>query len=691
MEYQRKLDDFRATVTFVNFLEILRKKYSGAPAHMLHLQNGRFDAQGWLFVSMEESWKDVLSNATDLKELIPEFNSLPSDFVQIRDNLKLVIRQRGDIVGDKMRKLLKERRRVETSVGSEPKSKLGTEEVEPDPGIPHQLEWRRLKETDSSGIASWDWNLDGQHSTYHALFPWAWTVYDGEPDPELNISCRQISPFIPHNYWESSLPVTVFSYTLTNSGKTIANVSLLFTWTNSVGGKSEFCSSHVNTSMMTEDGVRGVMLHHKTEKGLPPVTFAIASQQTSDVRASIGAANAASVVVPSQEKKIVTFALAWDCPEALKLGISYRSWQKPILQDEKLPDWYRVTLFNELYYFVAGGTLWTDGVPRIQEGEKVAERPFPKEMPTLKGKNSNSARVHDASTNGNIELSNQIVEPNMHKRTAINSAFGPSLLEDGEENVGIQRDFAAAVMMHDTEKVKFLFEGDWGFRKVLGAVPHDLGLNDPCAMAYMDHFDRDRDGMIENEGKLVLVPDAIIDTQEKRLRNKIITEYLVRWRGLPTEDATWEGPEILEHPALHCLWASNFGKVDLKCPLFTKSGLLEGLWGQDHVMQLVVGFGCESIVHNALPQVFLASGSPTMMDLLMRDLERVATSSNTHLSIQGRSPLDPEIRGQNPSGFLWAISSKNCIELKAFCFLQVDRFVGRLEQHYTTSSIKIWG
>ncbi|KAH9320915.1 hypothetical protein KI387_015554, partial [Taxus chinensis] len=71
-----------------------------APAHMLRLQNGRFDAPDRLYVSMEESWENVLSNAADLKELIPEFFSLPSDFLQIRNNLKLGIRQRGDLVGD---------------------------------------------------------------------------------------------------------------------------------------------------------------------------------------------------------------------------------------------------------------------------------------------------------------------------------------------------------------------------------------------------------------------------------------------------------------------------------------------------------------------------------------------------------------------------------------------------------------
>ncbi|CAN1144521.1 Non-lysosomal glucosylceramidase [Linum perenne] len=95
------------------------------------------------------------------------------------------------------------------------------------------------------GISSWDWNLNGQHSTYHALFPRAWTIYDGEPDPDLKISCRQISPFIPHNYRESSLPTAVFVYT------------------NSVGGVSHLSGDHMNEPFVGEDGVSGVLLHHK--------------------------------------------------------------------------------------------------------------------------------------------------------------------------------------------------------------------------------------------------------------------------------------------------------------------------------------------------------------------------------------------------------------------------------------------
>jgi non-lysosomal glucosylceramidase len=43
------------------------------------------------------------------------------------------------------------------------------------PGRPQDLE----RGDNEQGISSWDWNLHGQHSTYHALFPRAWTIYEG--------------------------------------------------------------------------------------------------------------------------------------------------------------------------------------------------------------------------------------------------------------------------------------------------------------------------------------------------------------------------------------------------------------------------------------------------------------------------------------------------------------------------------
>ncbi|KAL3683862.1 hypothetical protein R1sor_001884 [Riccia sorocarpa] len=71
-----------------------------APAHMLRLQNGRFDAPDRLFVSISESWDSVLSNHADLKELVPEFFAPPSEFLTIRDDLNLGVRQNGEPVGD---------------------------------------------------------------------------------------------------------------------------------------------------------------------------------------------------------------------------------------------------------------------------------------------------------------------------------------------------------------------------------------------------------------------------------------------------------------------------------------------------------------------------------------------------------------------------------------------------------------
>ncbi|PUZ44201.1 hypothetical protein GQ55_8G070400 [Panicum hallii var. hallii] len=514
------------------------------------------------------------------------------------------------------------------------------------------------KGSDISGIGSWDWNMTGQHSTYHALYPRAWTVYDGEPDPELNIVCRQISPIIPHNYQQSSYPAAVFTFTVTNSGHTAADVTLLFTWANSVGGKSDLTGYHSNSSMIEKDGVHGILLHHRTADGQPPITFAIAAQEKEDIHisecpyfvisgssdgftakdmwnsvkehgsfdhldpiktsmcskpgSSIGAAIAASLKIAPKATQDVSFSLAWACPEVkFSSGKTYHrrytkfygtdvdsaaslahdailehtswerlieDWQDPILQDKRFPAWYPVTLFNELYYLNAGGTIWTDGLPPIQSLTGIGGKKFSLDM--LNDDDVNEM-VQQNNTASDILNRMASVLERMHASIASNSAMGTTLL-NGEENIGqflylegieyymwntydvhfyasfslvmlfpklqlsVQRDFAAAVMMHDPEKLRILHDGKWAARKVLGAVPHDLGLYDPwfkvnaytlyntdrwkdlnpkfvlqvyrdvvatgdksfaravwpsvyMAMAYMEQFDKDKDGMIENE------------------------------------------------------------------------------------------------------------------------------------------------------------------------------------------------
>ncbi|RCV29394.1 hypothetical protein SETIT_6G010000v2 [Setaria italica] len=189
-----------------------------------------------------------------------------------------------------------------------------------------------------ASIGSWDWKLKEDKCTYHALFPRSWI---GEPDPEVKIACHQISPFVPHNYEESSFPAAVFTFTVHNSGSAPADVTLLFTWANSVGGKSELTGNHRNSKMKDRDGVSGVLLHHRAAGGHPPVTFAIASQETDGVGvsvcpsftmgptarsgtptaaaskpgSSVGAAVAASMALPAGARRVVSLSLAWACPD----------------------------------------------------------------------------------------------------------------------------------------------------------------------------------------------------------------------------------------------------------------------------------------------------------------------------------------------------------------------------------------
>ncbi|KVH90959.1 Beta-glucosidase, GBA2 type [Cynara cardunculus var. scolymus] len=311
------------------------------------------------------------------------------------------------------------------------------------------------------GLSSWGWNLSGQHSTYHALFPRAWTVYDGEPDPDLKVSCRQISPFLPHNYRDSSLPTAVFVYTVNNpnncdptfpfyrycklitqslhsfplvgeyrEGKGTSQPSL----NNSIGGISHLSGDHLCNFAYTlkfsvsyndrgEDGVSGVLLHHKTAKQNHPVTFAIAACETQNVNVTVlpsfglsegnsvtakemwgkmaqanfnsgptvpsssGDANCAAVSastwVEPNGRCTVAFAVAWSSPKVKFMkgksyhrrytryyGTSERAAENLVhdaltkvgRRDREVAksDLEKRQATRMLYFLVAGGTVWID-------------------------------------------------------------------------------------------------------------------------------------------------------------------------------------------------------------------------------------------------------------------------------------------------------------------------------------------
>ena len=56
---------------------------------------------------------------------------------------------------------------------------------------------------------------------------------------------------------------------------------------------------------------------------------------------------------------------------------------------------------------------------------------------------------------------------------------------------------------------------------------------------------------LDEEGKIILEPEAVMETRTRQLRNRSISEYLIKWKNLPTEDSTWEDENFIQkHPEL---------------------------------------------------------------------------------------------------------------------------------------------
>ena len=45
---------------------------------------------------------------------------------------------------------------------------------------------------------------------------------------------------------------------------------------------------------------------------------------------------------------------------------------------------------------------------------------------------------------------------------------------------------------------------------------------------------------------MILEPEAITDTRIRQLRNRPISEYLIKWRKLPAEDSTCEDESFIQ-------------------------------------------------------------------------------------------------------------------------------------------------
>ena len=58
----------------------------------------------------------------------------------------------------------------------------------------------------------------------------------------------------------------------------------------------------------------------------------------------------------------------------------------------------------------------------------------------------------------------------------------------------------------------------------------------------LDHVLDDGKILMPSQGQLALEPEHILDTRERKLRNRSIIEHLVQWKHFSVEDATLESP-----------------------------------------------------------------------------------------------------------------------------------------------------
>jgi hypothetical protein len=114
------------------------------------------------------------------------------------------------------------------------------------------------------------------------------------------------------------------------------------------------------------------------------------------------------------------------------------------------------------------------------------------------------------------------------------------------------------------------FFGPYRVSRRIGAVAYELELPQgrkihnvfhvSCLKKALSQHVRPIEALppMDEEGQLVLIPKEVLEVREKRLRNRSIKEYLIRWKDLPIEDATWEQEHVVREACLELLEDKQF-------------------------------------------------------------------------------------------------------------------------------------
>uniref|UniRef100_A0AAR5P6H3 NLGase n=1 Tax=Dendroctonus ponderosae TaxID=77166 RepID=A0AAR5P6H3_DENPD len=376
-----------------------------------------------------------------------------------------------------------------------------------------------------TSLPSWQSLLDGNKCYYTGLYPRAWSYFDLS-EFGIKLTCRQISPVIPHDYENSCMPCAVFVWNVENIGDEERSVTISFTFKNGTGSKKADKETSCSSKAFSYQNLEGVILYHKLDKMQCSYSLGVKAadgvaiskclhfdpnsngsvvwnqlkdngqfdkikgepSKTHHIFGEMAVGVSAKSKLLGNTSQSFEMVLAWDMPSIIypvgqnkyfrfyteKFGKENAAlkivnhalqnypmwedkiyeWQKPILDDGDLPDWYKSALFNESYFLSDGGTVWLS-----------LEEEFAK---TLNTSDSRKKYGRFAYLEGHEYRMYNSYDVHFYASHALSKNF-PELQKS------LQYDLRDYIFLEVPDKMKMVSDGKTVERKKPNTVPHDTG------------------------------------------------------------------------------------------------------------------------------------------------------------------------------------------------------------------------
>ncbi|ENN79258.1 hypothetical protein YQE_04294, partial [Dendroctonus ponderosae] len=330
-----------------------------------------------------------------------------------------------------------------------------------------------------TSLPSWQSLLDGNKCYYTGLYPRAWSYFDLS-EFGIKLTCRQISPVIPHDYENSCMPCAVFVWNVENIGDEERSVTISFTFKNGTGSKKADKETSCSSKAFSYQNLEGVILYHKLDKMQCSYSLGVKAadgvaiskclhfdpnsngsvvwnqlkdngqfdkikgepSKTHHIFGEMAVGVSAKSKLLGNTSQSFEMVLAWDMP-----SIIYPVGQNKYFSD--LPDWYKSALFNESYFLSDGGTVWLS-----------LEEEFAKTL------NTSDSRF--AYLEGHEYRMYNSYDVHFYASHALSKNF-PELQKS------LQYDLRDYIFLEVPDKMKMVSDGKTVERKKPNTVPHDTG------------------------------------------------------------------------------------------------------------------------------------------------------------------------------------------------------------------------